>query len=86
LGTALIIAACLMTGLPFRSNTARQGDGSVQASNPAASVSVQLSYCAPAYTFRQEGDLVIDCLICTPRVVEQTLWLYRNLEMTKTRL
>jgi hypothetical protein len=85
-GTALIIAVCLMIGSPFSSNPARQANNGWPASNPATSVSVRLSYCALAYTFRREGDLVIDSLVCTPRVVEQTLWLSRNHQTTKTRL
>ncbi len=36
-------------------------------------VSVQLSYVAPVYTFRQEGGLVVDALTCQTNVVNERL-------------
>jgi anti-sigma factor RsiW len=36
-------------------------------------VLVHISYCAPAYTFRKEGNLVIDALTCDAQVTDGAL-------------
>jgi len=36
-------------------------------------VQVNLSYCAPSYIFRREGNFVVDALTCDPRTANETL-------------
>ena len=35
-------------------------------------ISVHFVYCAPAYTFRREGDRVVDALVCEPVTMDLT--------------
>ncbi len=74
---ALLLATALMTGVPFSSRVSvippmRSARRDAPAPTP---VSIRLSYCVPTYTFRQNGNTVIDSLTCNPRVVDQTIWL-----------
>jgi anti-sigma factor RsiW len=39
----------------------------------ATEILVNLSYFAPSYTFRWEGNTVVDCLVYEPRVAEASL-------------
>jgi len=45
-----------------------------QASAPVSQVSIHLAFCAPVYSFRQEGQWVTDSLSCRPCLMDQTLW------------
>ena len=76
--TACLVAAWLMTGLPFGPRGERAGATRSSGHETGAAVSIDISYCAPTYVFRREGNFVIDALICQPRVAAQTLWLSRN--------
>ncbi|MGD1017727.1 MAG: hypothetical protein ABSA12_00260 [Verrucomicrobiia bacterium] len=40
----------------------------------SSAISIQISYCAPIYKFRREGNLVVDTLSCETVVANETLW------------
>ena len=61
------IGLLLISRLPLR-------DRPTHRASPDGPTLVRFSYCAPSYTFVQEDDFVIDSLVCTPRIIEQTLW------------
>jgi hypothetical protein len=85
IGAAIVLGACLITGFPFRSRMPAMLKAPSLEGNSDAAVLIRLSDCVPTYTFRREGDLVIDSLTCNPRVVEQTLWLTQNQKAAKQR-
>jgi hypothetical protein len=76
-GAAVLVIALVFTkGLPFRSDRPAAVSSDVGSGNTP--ILVRFSYCSPIYTFRREGELVTDSLSCTPRLIEQTLWVERN--------
>jgi len=78
IAAALIVAALLITRSPLRPRVPVLATRNSQERNSHTPVFIQLSDCAPTYTFRGEGNLVVDSLTCSPRMIEQTLWLSQN--------
>jgi len=74
----IVLAAALMIGVPFGSRVPVAQTAQLARHNVESSVSIRLSYCAPIYTFRREGDLVTDYVTCDPRYVDETLRVYRK--------
>lgn len=44
----------------------------------ASAISVRVTYRVPAYTFRREGNLVVDCLTFETNVVDTAFWAGRS--------
>jgi len=72
----LVIVLVFIKGFHIRSD--RPAAVSSDVGSPNTPILVRFSYCSPIYTFRREGDLVTDSLSCTPRLIEQTLWVEQN--------
>jgi anti-sigma factor RsiW len=66
----VVIAVFLITSLRRPLSAPRIA----QIATGESQVSIQVSGCAPVYTFRQEGNLVLDCLSCRPYLLDQVLW------------
>jgi anti-sigma factor RsiW len=75
---AIVLAAALMIGVPFGSRVPVAQTAQLARHDAETSLSIRLSYCAPIYSFHQEGDLVIDYVTCDPRYVDETLRVYRK--------
>jgi anti-sigma factor RsiW len=73
---SLLVAASLMTGLPFRPAT-HPGGMEGTALLPVM-VSVRISSCDETYVFRWEGNRVLDTITCAPRLVQETIWPSRS--------
>ncbi|GEM_PF-2147873 len=77
IAVALAFAAFLMIGAPMTAH--HQGNAVNQdGRREAQAVSIRLSYCAPVYMFRREGNVVTDSLVCAPEAVDGTIWVSRN--------
>jgi len=73
LAASLLIAG-ILGGVFFFPPTGSNPGADPARGEARPSMSVQISCVLPAYTFRKEGDLVIDSLIYATNVVTQTLW------------
>ena len=67
----LVVSVFLITALQLRHKRAAQSFGG----DSGAAISIRISYCDPTYTFRTEGNFVIDSLTCQPRILEESLQL-----------
>jgi len=59
---------------PFAANGTKPNPVQVPRGNVQTPISIQLSYRIPTYTFRKEGDFVVDALSYGTNVINQTLW------------
>ncbi len=50
-----------------------RGDAQLSSEPASRALSIHLTYCVPAYTFRREGNIVIDSLSCEPQTTEGSL-------------
>jgi predicted anti-sigma-YlaC factor YlaD len=74
IAVSVLVAAIWFGGFFLRprepKSAARQPHGEPR----PATASIRISYLVPVYTFRREGNLVIDALTWTTNVVDQALW------------
>lgn len=70
----ILVTIFLVTGLRLRYWQTVQSPG--DDSGPA--ISLRISYCEPIYTFRADGNFVIDSLTCQPRIVEESIQLSQS--------
>ncbi|HEY3852796.1 MAG TPA: hypothetical protein VGO67_00220 [Verrucomicrobiae bacterium] len=72
LGSGIAIIA-LSIFFFVRSQFRPESDTSQKATDSLATISLRISCCEPTYTFRTDGNLVVDSLNCQPCVMEESL-------------
>jgi anti-sigma factor RsiW len=71
---AVMVAGGLLAFVFPRDWRSRTESAGAQAQRTEGAVWIQVSYVAPAYTFRKAGDRVIDVLSCQTNFVNEWLW------------
>ena len=71
----LLVTVFLATGFHFGALVRHKETAQSFGGDSGAAISIRISYCDPTYTFRTEGNFVIDSLTCQPRIVEESLQL-----------
>jgi anti-sigma factor RsiW len=74
----LLLSVFLVTGFPNGLRVRHRGTAESFRGDSGAAISIRIAYCEPTYTFRSDGNSVIDSLICQPRIVEESLLLSRS--------
>ncbi|SPE54590.1 hypothetical protein SBV1_190065 [Verrucomicrobia bacterium] len=71
-GIGLVLTALLAPG--FFSRLLSGGVSRTQSAQIRPAISIRVSYPVPSYTFRREGDLVVDSITVKTNMVDETLW------------
>jgi anti-sigma factor RsiW len=74
ISVSVLVAAILFGGILLRPREPKSAARQPHRELRPSAAAIRISYVVPVYTFRREGNLVIDALTWTTNVIDQALW------------